>query len=526
MRLIETDLIHKYPSRQRKSVACFFSFQNTSVKISPLEFNTNTFKEKIHFMAEEKNQLIRGLTLTDTTALVIGTVIGTGVFLKAAVMAQEVGTPTLVLLAWVAAGLLSLAGARTYAELGAMMPEAGGDYVDLRHSYGEASAFLFGWQRFIVAGSASVAALGVGFSIFLSAFVPLKHVWAAHTFKFLGQTINWEFGSKQLVAVGVILLLTAINCLTVAFGGKVQSALTILKIAGIAFLAGGIFFASKTATWSNLATPQNTANWSGFAVFGVAMLAALWGYDGWNNMPMAAGEVRDPGRNIPRALIYGMIIVMAIYCLLNLCYFYALPIGEVLTSNSTSHREALPVSAKAAQTFLGEYGGRLISVVFVVSAVGALNGSILSNARVPYAMARDGLFFDRMGGLSKTTKVPVFSIIIQGIWSSVLAISGTFDQLTDCLLFASWIFYGLVTSSVFVLRRKMPNAERPYKTLGYPIIPLVFVLVAVWLIINTIFKRPYESVAGLALIALGVPLYFYFKLRQRGVTKPAEVSAD
>jgi len=165
-------------------------------------------------------------------------------------------------------------------------------------------------------------------------------------------------------------------------------------------------------------------------------------------------------------------------------------------------------------------------VVFVISALGALNGSILSNARVPYAMAREGLFFNRMGELSAGTRVPVFSIIVQAVWSSALALSGTFDQLTDCLLFASWIFYGLVTSSVFALRRKMPNAERPYKTLGYPIIPLVFVLVAVWLIINTIFKRPYESVAGLALIALGVPLYFYFKLRQRGVTKPAEVSAD
>lgn len=464
-------------------------------------------------MGKEKNHLIRGLTLTDTTALVVGTVIGTGVFLKAAPMAQGVGTPTLVLLAWVAAGLLSLAGALTYAELGAMLPEAGGEYVYLRHSYGEASAFLFGWQRFIVAGSASIAALGVGVAVFLSAFLPLGAVWAQHKFSFLGQTINWQFGAKELVAVGVILLLSAINCLTVAFGGKVQSALTVLKIAGIAVVVGGVFFASKTATWSNLATPQGTANWSGLSVFGVAMLAALWGYDGWNNMPMAAGEVQQPGRNIPRALIFGMIIVMVIYCLLNLAYFYALPFGDVVTSNSTQFRNALPVSAKAAQTFLGEYGGRLISVVFVVSAIGALNGSILSNARVPYAMAEDGLFFRRMSALSKTTRVPVFSILVQAIWSCVLALSGTFDQLTDCLLFASWIFYGLVTSSVFVLRRKLPNADRPYKTLGYPLIPLVFVLVAIWLIFNTLFAKPVESVVGLGLIVIGLPLYFYFKRR-------------
>lgn len=466
-------------------------------------------------MAETKTQLIRGLTLTDTTALVIGTVIGTGVFLKAAPMAQSVGTPTLVLLAWVAAGLLSLAGALTYAELGAMLPEAGGEYVYLRKSYGEASAFLFGWQRFIVAGSASIAALGAGFAIFLSRLLPLDTVWARHDFIFLGQTINWQFGVQQIVAVAVILLLTAINCLTVMVGGKVQSVLTVLKIAGIAIVIGGVFFAAPSATWTHLATPANTPQWSGFALFGTAMLAALWPYDGWNNMPMAAGEVQNPGRNIPRALILGMLIVMAIYCLMNLSYFYALPFAEVLTSNSTQYRDALPVAAKAAQSFMGDYGSRFLSIAFAISAFGALNGSILSNARVPYAMARNGMFFEKMGALSAGTHVPVFGLIVQAIWSCVLALSGTFDQLTDCLLFASWIFYGLVTSSVFVLRRKLPNADRPYKTFGYPIVPLVFVLVALWLIINTLFTKPVESVVGLILMALGLPLYFYFRAKRK-----------
>lgn len=470
-------------------------------------------------MAQEKKQLVRGLTATDTTALVVGTVIGTGVFLKAAPMAQEVGTPLLVLAAWVAAGLLSLAGALTYAELGAMLPHAGGEYVYLKRSYGEAAAFLFGWQRFIVAGSASIASLGAGFAIFLSTFLPLGAVWAESQFTLLGQTINWQFGAKQVVAVAAILLLTGVNCLTVAFGGKVQSLLTVLKLAGIAFVIGGVFFASQTATWANLAAPQDAASSGGstllISAFGVAMLAALWGYDGWNNMPMAAGEVREPGRNIPLALIVGMLIVMVIYCLLNLAYFYALPFGEVVTSNSTAYRDALPVSAKAAQTFLGEYGGRLISLVFVVSAFGALNGSILSNARVPFAMARDGMFFAKMGTLSATTRVPVWALVVQGLWSCVLALSGTFDQLTDCLLFASWIFYGLVTSAVFVLRRKLPTAERPYKTFGYPIIPAVFVLVAVALIVNTLFTKRVESAVGIILIALGLPLYFYYRSRQR-----------
>jgi basic amino acid/polyamine antiporter, APA family len=476
-------------------------------------------------MAEEKNQLIRGLTLTDTTALVIGTVIGTGVFLKTAPMAQSVGSPTLVMAAWVAAGLLSLAGALTYAELGAMMPHAGGEYVYLRHSYGEAAAFLFGWQRFIVAGSASIAALGAGFAVFLSAFLPLNQVWAERKFTLIGQTINWQFGSKQLVAVAAILLLSALNCLTVAFGGKVQSALTVLKIAGIVVVIGGVFFFAPSVTWSNLATPSGTPEWSGFAAFGIAMLAALWAYDGWNNMPMAAGEVKNPGRNIPRALIWGMVVILLIYCLANLAYFYALPFGEVMTSNSTAYPNALSAASKAARSFLGESGGRFVALAFVVSALGALNGSILSNARVPYAMARDGVFFASHARLSNTTRVPVIAIMIQSVWSCVLALSGTYDQLTDCLLFASWIFYGLCASSVFVLRRKAPDKDRPYKTLGYPVMPVVFVLVATWLVINTLVNKRVESVTGLVLIALGLPLYFYFKAR-RGAPKTVEVPAD
>ncbi|HEU0105384.1 MAG TPA: amino acid permease [Vicinamibacteria bacterium] len=465
-------------------------------------------------MDAPRRQLIRGLTATDTTALVVGTVIGSGVFLKTAVMTQDLGIPALVLAAWVAAGLLSLAGALSYAELGAMLPEAGGEYVYLKKSYGETAAFLFGWQRFIVAGSASVASLGAGFAIFLAAFLPLNAVWVHREISVLGQTIDWQFGPRQVVAVGAILLLSVLNCFAVALGGKVQSALTLLKIGGIAFVVLGIFFFSGSADWSHLRAPAGTVTWSG-ATFGTAMLAALWAYDGWNNMPMAAGEVQNPGRNIPRALIGGMLVVMAIYCLANLAYFYALPVAEVVTSNSTRYRAALPVASKAATTFLGEYGGKLVAVAFVVSALGALNGSILSNARVPYAMARDGLFFARMADLSERTRVPVWSLVVQAVWSSLLAVSGTFDQLTDSLLFASWIFYGLVTSSVFVLRRRMPQAPRPYRTLGYPVVPAIFVLVSAWLVVNTLIEKRVESVTGLVLILAGLPLFYWFRSRAR-----------
>jgi basic amino acid/polyamine antiporter, APA family len=450
-------------------------------------------------------QLVRGLTLTDTTALVVGTVIGTGVFLKSAIMAQDAGTPLLVLAAWVAAGLLSLAGALTYAELGAMLPHAGGEYVYLRRSYGDLSAFLFGWMRFVVAGSGSIAILGIGFATFLSAIVPMNTSWAHATYNFMGRTMEWRFGLTQVVAIAAIAFFAVVNCLTVVVGGRVQTALTILKVGGIAMVVFGIAFLSPTVDWAHLAAPSS-GDRGGAAAFGLAMLAALWAYDGWNNMPMAAGEVKDPGRNVPRALIGGMVAVMAIYCAANLAYFYALPWADVLTSNSTAHRDALPIATKAAQTAFGDGGGKLMSIAFVVSALGALNGATLTGARVPFAMARDGLFPARAGALDPRTRVPVAAVLMQASWASVLAASGTYDQLTDYVVFASWIFYGLVTSAVFVLRFRAPELPRPYRTFAYPVVPLVFVLVAAWLVVNTLVNRPVESVAGLVLIAVGMPV--------------------
>jgi APA family basic amino acid/polyamine antiporter len=465
-------------------------------------------------MHQRPSELVRGLTLTDTTALVVGTVIGTGVFIKSAIMAQDAGSPLLVLTAWVAAGFLSLAGALSYAELGAMLPQAGGEYVYLRRSYGELASFLFGWMRFVVAGSGSIAILGVGFATFLSAIVPTTTVWAHTSYRFLGRTMEWQFGTTQVVAIAAILVFAVVNCLTVVVGGRVQTVLTVLKVGGIGAVVFGIMFLSNSADWRHFATPA-TVQSGGVTAFGLAMLAALWAYDGWNNMPMAAGEVKDPGRNVPRALIGGMVAVMAIYCVANLAYFYALPWAEVLSSNSTAHRDALPVATKAAQTAFGESGGKLMSIAFVLSALGALNGATLTGARVPFAMARDGLFPAFAGVLSSRTHVPVAAVLIQATWACVLAASGTYDQLTDYVIFASWIFYGLVTSAVFVLRFKEPELARPYRTLGYPIVPLVFVMVALWLVINTLVNRPVESVAGLVLIALGLPVYWYFRSKRR-----------
>ncbi len=466
-------------------------------------------------MTETGNSLRRALTLTDATALVVGSVIGTGVFLKTAVMTQQLGSPSLVLLAWLAAGLLSLAGALSYAELGAMFPQAGGEYVYLGKAFGDAPAFLYGWMQFAVAGAGGIAGVSTAFAIFLSALIPMGGAWVEKTFHLFGQAFYWQLGSTQAVAVAAIVLLTTINCVGVALGGRVQSLLTAAKLAGIAVIVGGVFLLSGSASWAHLETAPGAPSWNGTQAFGAAMLAALWAYNGWYFLPIMAGEVQNPQRNVPRGLIAGMLTVLVIYLLTNLSYFYALPTSEIVTSNSSDYRDALPVAAKAAQTFLGPVGAAFISIVFIVSTLGALNGTIMAQARIPFAMAQDGLFFKRMGEVSQGSRVPMWAIIFQSAWASVLALSGTFDQISTYTIFALWLFFGLTVSAVFVLRRKMPDAVRPYRTLGYPLVPLVFILVAIWLVINTIVTSPLESVTGIALITLGVPVYFYFRSSRR-----------
>jgi APA family basic amino acid/polyamine antiporter len=453
---------------------------------------------------------VRALSLRDAIALVL-TVIGTGVFLKTAPMAQLVGSPSKVLLAWLAAGLLSLAGALTYAELGAMMPEAGGEYVFLREAYGDLPAFLFGWSLVMIMASGGLAAVSTALASFLASFVPLDAVFTTHDFHALGQVVHWRLGVQQVVAVAVILLFSWVNSRGIQLGRRVQWTATIAKLGGIAIIVLGAFLLSRSGSWEHLKLPVTAGIApTGVGAFGAAMLAALWAYQGWSNVPMMAGEIEKPERNVPRALIFGMLIVIVVYLITNLAYFYALPFSEILTSNSTAYRDALPVAARAAQTF-SSYGAQIVSVAFIIAAIGALNGITMMNARVPFAMARDGLFFGPLANLSATSNVPVNAIWFQGIWACVLALSGTFDQITTSVIFAVWVFTALVGSSLFVLRRKLPAAPRRYRTPGYPVVPALFVLVALWLVINTLNASPVESAAGLVLIALGLPLYFYFR---------------
>jgi APA family basic amino acid/polyamine antiporter len=467
-------------------------------------------------------ELVRALSLRDAIALVL-TVIGTGVFLKTATMAQLVGSPGRVLWAWLAAGLLSLAGALTYAELGAMVPQAGGDYAFLREAYGRLPAFLFGWTNLVLIATGGVAAVSTALASFLGSFVPLDAVWATRDVHLLGQVVHWRLGIQQFVAVAVIVLFSAINARGVSTAARVQWLATLGKLGGIAIIVLGAFLLSRTGSWQHLRAPASAQITNGgMSAFGAAMLAALWAYQGWANVAMVAGEIEKPERNVPRALIFGMLLVIVVYLITNVAYFYALPYSEVLTSNSTAYRDALPVAAKAAQTFF-KYGPQLVSLAFIISVIGTLNGIILMNARVPYAMARDGLFFSKLGVVSPATRAPVIAIWVQAIWASILALSGTFDQITTSVIFAMWIFFALVGSSLFVLRRKVPAAPRRYRTPGYPVVPIVFVLVAVWLVINSIKAYPVESAAGLLLITLGLPFYMFF---QRGARHAVDATPE
>jgi APA family basic amino acid/polyamine antiporter len=448
-------------------------------------------------------KLLRGLSLADATFIVIGTIIGTGVFLKTSTMAHLVGNAGYVLLAWVVGGLLSLTGALAYAELGSLMPDAGGEYVYLKEGYGELPAFLYGWMRFWIGSPGSIAAYAVGAVTFMGGFANLN-----------------AFGGPAITAVGLILFFSLLNCFSVAFGGKVQSFMTILKIVIILGIAFGIFFLAEGSSATHLTqTSSDHAGLMGWSAFGSAILAALWAFDGWCNLPMVAGEIKNPQRNVPLSLILGMFTILVIYALINVAYFYALPLSEILNSNSDKNPDALPVATKAALTFLGSSGVTILSVAFVFSALGAMNGSILTAARVPYAMARDQIFFRHLAEVHKKTHVPMVSILVQALVASGLALSGSFDQLTDYVVFSSWIFYAMVTSVVFVLRKKKPYLHREYKTLGYPILPGIFILLGILLLFNTVMTNPRSTLIGMAFILAGIPFYFFFKWKRNLTSK-------
>jgi APA family basic amino acid/polyamine antiporter len=462
--------------------------------------------------------LVRGLGLMAAAAIVIGDVIGTGVFLKARVMTCNVGTPGLVVTVWVVAGLLSLAGALTYAELAAMMPRAGGEYVFIRQAYGALLSFLYGWTRFFVASTGAIASLAAGFAIFIN--VLTGGALQAH-----GVTLDL-FGydarvtSQQGMAIAAILLVTIVNSTTVAVSGRIASILTVFKIALVLSIGLGAMLLAD-GSWAHFALSNDggacegvaAAARGGMAGFGAAMLGAMWAYNGWNEVTYIAEEVKDPQRNLPWALIGGIGVIASLYIFVNVAYFYVLTPTEVAAVPASS-----AVATEVITRVLGAGAATLMAGVLAMSIFGALQIATLVCARVPYAMARDGMFFSALARVSPSTHVPIRALVAQGAWAVILVLSGSFDTLTDYATFSILIFVGLGTASVFVLRRRLPNAERAYRTWGYPVVPALFLLVVGWLLINTLLTTPGRAVAGLALIAIGLPFFWYWsRLDKKGI---------
>jgi basic amino acid/polyamine antiporter, APA family len=490
-------------------------------------------------MQKETITLVRGLGLLAAVSIIIGNVIGTGVFLKARVMTCNVGSPEWVLIVWIAAGFLSLAGALTYAELAAMKPEAGGEYVFLRDAYGRISSFLYGWMLIFVGKTGAQASVAVVFAIGLNDFLDGKLKQTLIKTDIFGY--SYELTSLQIIAVMLIVIFTTINCASVALSGRIATALTFVKVALIAFVGIGAFIWVTGGTFSHFGMTEagglcqgvndsvrfGSANYSFIGGFGAAMLGALWGYDGWNNLTLVAGEIENPQKNIPIALIGGTVVIMILYVFVHFSYFYVLDptsVASVSKDSSVAKEVVSRFFGGDMKTFATGFGVALFTVGLMLSSIGTLHTSILTGARVPYAMAKDGLMFESFGRLSEGTRVPVYALIFQGIWAAILALSGSFDTLTDYVIFGSWIFYALVTSSVFVFRKKYPNAERPYKAFGYPVVPILFLLVAGYLLVNTLITAKTQSFIGIFLILLGLPVYYYLTSKYKGTKE--EINED
>ena len=488
--------------------------------------------------ATEHYNLIRGLGLIAAISVIIGNVIGTGVFLKARVMTCNVGSPSWVIAAWIAAGLLSLAGALTYAELTAMKPHAAGPYVFLRDSYGKLSSFLFGWMQLFIARTGSQAGVAVVFAIAMNDYLGGALSRTLVSVPLFGGV--FEITSLQVIAVAAIAIFTTLNCLSVSLTGQIATFLTGIKISlvilvglgAFLFVAGGTFdnfsLANTSGTCEGVADAVRfgSAEYSFLAGFGAAMLGALWGYDGWDNLSFVAGEVKDPHRNVPIAIIGSVMLIIFLYVTIHIAYFYVFDPSSI-ASVSKDSSVAMAVVSKFfggdVFTLATGVAVALFSVGLMLSSLGTLHTSILSASRIPYAMAKDGLMFKRFERLS-VNAVPVNGVIFQGVWASILALSGSFDTLTDYVVFGSWIFYALITSSIFIFRRRFPDAERPYRAWGYPVVPIVFLLVAGWLLVNTIMTAPTQSLMGIGLIILGLPIYYY--LTNKGNGGPADGPAE
>lgn len=463
-----------------------------------------------HASTTTETTLARRLTLTNAVMVVIGSVIGSGIFLTPQNVAASVEIPGIMIAVWILTGVLTLAGALTNAEVASLIPEAGGQYVFFRVTYGQLTAFLYGWTTFIVYQTGSIAAIAVAFAKYFGYFVDLPNFspeLEAWKLPLVGNIYPLKDFGVTMVAILAIITVTTINYFGVQFGGMIQNVFTFLKVLAIgsiivlAFTVGSGNTENFFPLWG---TPSSNALLS---AIGVAMIATLWSYDGWNSLTFLAGEVVEPQKNIPRALIFGTIAIIIIYVLTNMAYLYILPIGQIAQSKL--------VAADVMDTIFPSLGGAIISAMVMISTFGTVNATSMTTARVFYAMAKDKMFFKGLGKVHPKFRTPAKSLVIQGTWACILCLTGTFDQIFTYVIFAGWIFYALGAGAVFILRKKQPQAHRAYKVPLYPIVPILFIIVATWFVVNTIVEQTADSMVGLLLLVAGVPFYLYWQKQMK-----------
>ncbi|MFN3850503.1 MAG: APC family permease [Spirosomataceae bacterium] len=456
------------------------------------------------------NKLTPKIGLRAATILVVSVIVGSGVFKKIAPMSAELGSPTLLILCWVLAGLISLAGALSTAEMASMFPDSGGEYVYFQKIYGHFFAFLYGWGNFTVMKSAAIAALAYIFAQSFNSLIPLPEFSSQFTF--------FENSSVKILASFLIIALSYVNFRGVTFAETFSSLLTYTM-----FVAVGVFIvfglSSDVGNWQNLTQKSShfdetkLVGWGLLKSLTIASLGAFWGYEGWNHIGYIGEEVKNPKRNLPLALGIGTLIVILIYVLLNITFAYILPIDFFIELNNQPNKIA---AVEVANKLWGNVGIIFIACLILVTTLNATNSSILMSARILYAMARDGLFFRRANSIHAKYQTPDIAIAFQAFWSVLLIWSGSFDQLTDMLVFASFIYYGATALGVIILRIKHPEIERKYRVVGYPFVPILFVLFCILLFVITIINQPREAMIGLALVASGIPFYWFWG-RKKGV---------
>ncbi len=455
-------------------------------------------------------QLVRGMGLFSATAIVMGSMIGSGIFIVPADMSRTLGSPALLIAAWLVTAAMTIIGALSYGELAAMMPRAGGQYVYLRESLGPLWGFLYGWTLFLVIQTGTIAAVGVAFGKFLGVFFP--GVSASNWLWHVG-TGNIGLSTANLVAIGVITLLTVLNTLGVRLGAAVQNVFTSAKVlALLGVIAVGMVAKNANAIatnfgagWQRFWIAGAAKNWLGLAtLIAVVQVGSLFSSDAWNNVTFTAGEIREPKRNLPLSLSIGTGIVLLLYVLCNFVYLSVLPLAAI--QNAAQDRVATAVMEQA----FGPIGAKLMASAILISTFGCCNGIILAGARVYYAMSRDGLFFASVGRLNGRG-TPAVSLWVQWGWTCLLCLSGSYGQLLDYVIFAVLIFYILTIAGLFVLRRTRPQADRPYKAFGYPVLPALYIVMASWVSLVLLRYKPQYTWPGLILVVLGVPVYLIWK---------------